>query len=134
MWLRIFCFDPEDPPPGPGTVPPVFGRKPKPPHPVEPLSEEGAAGDGADQPLFDIVLNSAGATPWAVVDAISTGSVPTRDFVNTKEAKALVDSAPTTIAERIDGLQSQRLKIALEAAGADFRIAPHGADQGAEPG
>jgi large subunit ribosomal protein L7/L12 len=126
--LGIFSFELEDLPPEPGTVPPVFGRKPKQPHPVQPLGDEGVAGDGADQPLFDIVLNSAGATPWAVAEAISTGSVPTRDFVNTKEAKALVDSAPTTIAEGVDKLLSQRLKVALEAAGADFRITPHGAD------
>jgi ribosomal protein L7/L12 len=76
---------------------------------------------------FDVVLNAAGATPWEVVQAISSASVPTRDFVNSKEAKAIVDAAPTTIAAGVDDLQAKRLKVALEAAGADFKIVPSGA-------
>ncbi len=107
------------------TLPPMFGREPKQPDETRIVGDAGGEGDGAGVELFDIRLNSAGDTPWAVVDAISTGSVPTRSFVNTKQAKALVDKAPTTVAERVDSLQVQRLKVAFEAAGADFQVVPH---------
>ncbi len=110
----------------PGTFPPMFGRKPKQPEQTRIVGDAGTA-DGPAQDLFDITLNSAGDTPWAVAQAISTGSIPTRDNISVKQAKALIDRAPTTIAERVDSPQAQRLKVALEAAGAEFQIVPHGA-------
>lgn len=35
------------------------------------------------------------------------------------------DQAPITIAERVDDQQAKRLKIGLEASGADFQIIEH---------
>ncbi len=76
----------------------------------------GGAGDGAaaeEQTEFTVVLKEAGASKLAVVKAVKelTG-------VGLKEAKDVVDSAPSNIKEGVSKDEAEGLKKALEEAGA----------------
>lgn len=77
-----------------------------------------AAGGGADaaaeeQTEFTVVLKDAGASKLAVVKAVKelTG-------LGLKEAKDLVDGAPSNIKEAVSKDEAEGLKKALEEAGA----------------
>jgi len=78
-----------------------------------------AAGGGADAPAaeeqteFTVVLKEAGASKLAVVKAVKelTG-------LGLKEAKDLVDAAPSNIKEGITKDEAEGLKKSLEEAGA----------------
>lgn len=76
-----------------------------------------AAGGGesadAEQTEFTVVLKDAGASKLGVVKAVKelTG-------LGLKEAKDLVDSAPTNVKEAISKDEAEGLKKALEEAGA----------------
>lgn len=81
-----------------------------------------AGGDGAgaaaeEKTAFDVVLNSAGSAKLQVVkavkDALGLGLV---------EAKQLVDAAPTTVKEGLPKDEAEKLKAALEAAGAQVEL------------
>ena len=74
------------------------------------------AGDGAaaeEQTEFTVVLKEAGASKLAVVKAVKelTG-------LGLKEAKDLVDGAPSNIKEGITKAEAEGLKKSLEEAGA----------------
>lgn len=76
----------------------------------------GGAGDGAaseEQTEFTVVLKEAGASKLAVVKAVKelTG-------LGLKEAKDLVDGAPSNIKEGITKAEAEGLKKSLEEAGA----------------
>ena len=80
----------------------------------------GAAGGGeaaAEQTEFDIMLNSAGAAKLAVVKEVKNLL-----GVGLKEAKELVDSAPSAIKEGVDKAEAESIKAALEAAGAEVEL------------
>ncbi len=72
---------------------------------------EGAA--AAEQTEFTVVLKEAGASKLAVVKAVKelTG-------LGLKEAKDLVDAAPTNVKEGVSKDEAEGLKKALEEAGA----------------
>mgnify|MGYP000038272116 CR=1 FL=1 len=72
-----------------------------------------AAGGGDEQTEFTVVLKEAGASKLAVVKAVKelTG-------VGLKDAKDLVDSAPTNIKEGVSKDEAEGLKNSLEEAGA----------------
>ena len=76
-----------------------------------------SAGPGADaveeQTEFTVVLKEAGASKLAVVKAVKelTG-------LGLKEAKDLVDSAPSNIKEGVSKAEAEGLKKSLEEAGA----------------
>jgi large subunit ribosomal protein L7/L12 len=72
---------------------------------------EGAA--AAEQTEFTVVLKDAGASKLGVVKAVKelTG-------LGLKEAKDLVDAAPTNIKEGVSKDEAEGLKKALEEAGA----------------
>src|SRR5690606_31416005 len=76
-----------------------------------------AAGDGgaaaAEQTEFTVVLKDAGASKLGVVKAVKelTG-------LGLKEAKDLVDAAPTNVKEGVSKDEAEGLKKALEEAGA----------------
>ncbi len=79
-----------------------------------------AAGDGAaeaEKTDFDVVLNSAGAQKLQIVKLVKelTG-------LGLKEAKALVDGAPTPIKEGIPKDEANALKTQLEEAGAEVEL------------
>ncbi|GIV31866.1 MAG: 50S ribosomal protein L7/L12 [Saprospiraceae bacterium] len=78
---------------------------------------DGAGAAAEEKTAFDVVLNSAGAAKLQVVkavkDALGLGLV---------EAKQLVDAAPTTIKEGLPKDEAEKLKAALEAAGAQVEL------------
>ncbi len=78
----------------------------------------GAGGDaGAEKTEFDVVLNSAGGAKLQVVKEVKTLM-----GVGLKEAKDLVDSAPATLKEGLSKDEAEKMKAALEAAGADVEL------------
>jgi large subunit ribosomal protein L7/L12 len=84
-----------------------------------PVMVAGAAGEEAaeEQTSFDVILNSPGAAKLKVVKAVKelTG-------LGLKEAKDLVDSAPSPIKEGIAKDEAEGLKKTLEEAGAEIEI------------
>ena len=73
----------------------------------------GDAGAAAEQSEFTVVLKEAGASKLGVVKAVKelTG-------LGLKEAKDLVDAAPTNVKEGVSKDEAEGLKKALEEAGA----------------
>jgi len=73
----------------------------------------GDAGAGSEQSEFTVVLKEAGASKLGVVKAVKelTG-------LGLKEAKDLVDAAPSNIKEGVSKDEAEGLKKALEEAGA----------------
>ncbi len=77
----------------------------------------GAEGAAAEQTEFNVVLNSAGGSKLQVVKAVKelTG-------LGLKEAKALVDAAPTNIKEGVAKDEAETMKAKLEEVGADIEL------------
>ena len=80
-----------------------------------------AAGGGDDaaeaQTEFDVILKAAGASKLAVVKLVKelTG-------LGLKEAKGLVDEAPSPIKEAVSKDEAEALKASLEEAGAEVEL------------
>ena len=80
----------------------------------------GAAGGGdaaEEQTEFDVVLKAAGGSKLAVVKLVKelTG-------LGLKDAKGLVDEAPSTIKEGVSKDEAEGLKSSLEEAGAEVEL------------
>ncbi len=77
----------------------------------------GAAGGGDEKSEYDVVLSSAGGSKLAVVKLV-------KDLTGTglKEAKELVDGAPSTIKEGVPKDEAEALKKQLEEAGAEVEL------------
>ena len=81
----------------------------------------GAAAGGADvaeeKTEFDVILKAAGASKLAVVKLVKelTG-------LGLKEAKELVDGAPSPIKEGVSKDEAEGLKSSLEEAGAEVEV------------
>jgi large subunit ribosomal protein L7/L12 len=78
----------------------------------------GGADDAADeQTEFDVILTAAGASKLAVVKLVKelTG-------LGLKEAKGLVDDAPSAIKEAVSKDEAEGLKTSLEEAGAEVEV------------
>lgn len=82
-----------------------------------PAGDGGGAAAAAEKTEFDVILNSAGAQKLQVVkavkDALGLGLV---------EAKGLVDGAPCAVKEGLPKDEAEKLKAALEAAGAQVEL------------
>ena len=78
---------------------------------------EPAAAAAEEKTSFDVVLKSAGASKLAVVKLVKelTGQ-------GLKEAKELVDGAPSTIKEGLAKADAEGLKKQLEEAGAEVEL------------
>ena len=76
----------------------------------------GAAAE-AEQTEFDVVLTSAGQAKLNVIKVVKTEL-----GLGLKEAKDLVDGAPSTLKEKISKAEAEALKAALEDAGAEVEI------------
>jgi large subunit ribosomal protein L7/L12 len=80
-----------------------------------------AAGGGADaaeeKTEFDVILTAAGGSKLAVVKLVKelTG-------LGLKEAKGLVDEAPSAIKEGVSKDEAEGLKTSLEEAGAEVEL------------
>jgi large subunit ribosomal protein L7/L12 len=79
----------------------------------------GAAGGDAaeEQTEFDVILKAAGGSKLAVVKLVKelTG-------LGLKEAKGLVDDAPSAVKEGITKDEAEALKASLEEAGAEVEV------------
>jgi large subunit ribosomal protein L7/L12 len=78
-----------------------------------------AAGEAAaaEQTEFDVIMTSFGAAKLAVVKAVKSEL-----GVGLKEAKDLVDAVPATLKEKVSKDDAEKLRAALEEAGASVEI------------
>ena len=78
-----------------------------------------AAGAAAEEEksAFDVVLKSAGASKLQVVKAVKEAC-----GLGLKEAKELVDGAPSTLKEGLSKDEAENLKKTIEAAGAKVEL------------
>ena len=76
-----------------------------------------AAAAAEEKTSFDVVLKSAGAAKLAVVKAVKELA-----GLGLKEAKELVDGAPSTIKEGLAKAEAEGLKKQLEEAGAEVEL------------
>lgn len=77
-----------------------------------------AAAPAEEKTSFDVVLKSAGAAKLQVVKAVKEAC-----GLGLKEAKDLVDGAPSKLKEGVGKEEAEALKKALEDAGAEVEIA-----------
>ncbi len=95
-------------------------------HGIEPaaaavaVAAGGAAGGGEaaeEKTEFDVILKAAGGSKLAVVKLVKelTG-------LGLKEAKEMVDNAPTTLKEGVAKDEAEGLKSSLEEAGAEVEV------------
>lgn len=77
----------------------------------------GGEGEAEEKTEFDVVLKSAGSSKLKVVKAVKelTG-------VGLKEAKEIVDGAPSNIKEGVAKDEAEGLKKSLEEAGAEVEL------------
>ena len=78
----------------------------------------GGAEAAEDKTSFDVVLKSAGAAKLQVVKAVKE-----QCGLGLKEAKELVDGAPSKVKEGVAKEEAEALKKALEEAGAEVELA-----------
>ena len=78
---------------------------------------EGGGDAAEEQTEFDVILKAAGASKLAVVKLVKelTG-------LGLKDAKGLVDSAPSAIKEGVSKDEAEGLKSSLEEAGAEVEL------------
>jgi large subunit ribosomal protein L7/L12 len=78
----------------------------------------GEGGDAAaEQTEFDVVLESAGGSKLKVVKEVKNLL-----GIGLKDAKDMVDGAPATIKEGVDKDEAEKIKAALEEAGATVEL------------
>ena len=82
-----------------------------------PAGGDGAAAAAAEQTEFTVTLSSAGAEKLKVVKEVKNLL-----GLGLKEAKDLVDAAPSVIKEGASKEEAESLKSALEAAGASVEL------------
>lgn len=78
----------------------------------------GAAAPAEEQTEFDVVLKAAGAKKIQVIKAVRS----MRSDLGLKEAKAVVDDAPSAILEGVSKEEAEEAKAKLEAEGAEVEI------------
>ena len=84
---------------------------------IEPAAVAGGGEAVEEKTEFDVILKAAGASKLAVVKLVKdlTGA-------GLKEAKDMVDGAPTAIKEGISKDEAEALKKQLEEAGAEVEL------------
>jgi len=77
----------------------------------------GAAAEVVEQTEFDVILTSGGAAKLKVEKEV-------KNLLNLglKEAKELVDGAPATVATGVSKEEAEKIKAALEEAGASIEV------------
>lgn len=78
----------------------------------------GAAAAAEEKTSFDVVLKSAGAAKLQVIKAVKEHC-----GLGLKEAKDIVDGAPSKVKEGVAKEEAEALKKALEEAGAEVELA-----------
>ncbi|MBR6482666.1 MAG: 50S ribosomal protein L7/L12 [Bacteroidaceae bacterium] len=82
------------------------------------VAAEGGAAAAEEKTSFDVILKNAGAAKLQVVKAVKESC-----GLGLKEAKDLVDGAPSKLKEGVAKEEAEALKKALEEAGAEVEIA-----------
>lgn len=82
-----------------------------------PAAGGGDAGDAVEQTEFDVILTSGGAAKLKVVKEVKNLL-----GLGLKEAKEMVDGAPSTIKEKVAKEEAEKIKAALEEAGASVEL------------
>ena len=77
----------------------------------------GAAAAAEEKSSFDVVMKEAGANKLQVVKAVKEAC-----GLGLKEAKDLVDGAPSTLKEGLSKDEAENLKKSIEAAGAVIEL------------
>ena len=77
----------------------------------------GGAAAAEEKTAFDVVLKSAGAQKLAVVKAVKEAC-----GLGLKEAKDLVDAAPSVLKEGLPKAEAESLKKTIEESGAEVEI------------
>ncbi|MCD8266411.1 MAG: 50S ribosomal protein L7/L12 [Prevotellaceae bacterium] len=77
----------------------------------------GAETQAEEKTEFDVVLKAAGASKLQVVKAVKEAC-----GLGLKEAKELVDGAPSTLKEALPKADAEALKKTLEAVGAEVEL------------
>ena len=77
----------------------------------------GAAEAAAEKTEFDVVLKEVGANKLQVVKAVKEAC-----GLGLKEAKDLVDGAPSTIKEGLSKAEAESLKKTIEESGAEIEL------------
>ena len=86
--------------------------------PVAVVAGGAAAGAAAEEKTdFDVVLKDAGAAKLKVVKVVKNAT-----GLGLKEAKDLVDGAPSTVKEGLPKEEAEKLKAELEEAGATVEL------------
>jgi large subunit ribosomal protein L7/L12 len=82
-----------------------------------PAGGDGAAGGGQEQTEFNVILKSAGDKKINVIKEVRgiTG-------LGLKEAKEMVDGAPSTVKEQVSKDEAEDIKAKLEGAGAEVEL------------
>ncbi|MHC4393326.1 MAG: 50S ribosomal protein L7/L12 [Planctomycetota bacterium] len=78
----------------------------------------GAADEVVEKTAFDVILKAPGGTKIQVIKIVRSAT-----SLGLKEAKGLVDKAPTKIKEGLSKADAEKLKADLEAAGATVELA-----------
>ncbi|KGN67575.1 50S ribosomal protein L7/L12 [Porphyromonas sp. COT-239 OH1446] len=81
------------------------------------VAAAGEAAQEEEKTSFDVILKSAGAAKLQVVKAVKEHC-----GLGLKEAKDLVDAAPSAIKEGVDKATAEAVKKALEEAGAEVEL------------
>ena len=77
----------------------------------------GAAEAAAEKTEFDVILKSVGANKLQVVKAVKEAC-----GLGLKEAKGLVDGAPSTLKEALPKAEAESLKKTIEESGAEVEL------------
>ena len=81
------------------------------------VAAPAAAAAEAEQTQFDVILKNAGQAKLNVIKVVKTEL-----GLGLKEAKDIVDGAPSTLKEKVSKAEAEALKAALEEAGAEVEI------------
>ena len=83
-----------------------------------PTGAAGAAAEAEEEPTeFDVILKDFGSQKIGVIKIVKD-----QTGLGLKEAKDLVDKAPSTIKEKVSKEDAAKLKAALEEAGATVEV------------
>ena len=95
----------------------VYGIKPAAAAVVVAADGGNGAAAEAEQTEFDVILKSAGAAKLQVIKVVKEAL-----GLGLKEAKDIVDGAPSTVKEKVSKAEAEQLKATLEEAGAEVEL------------
>lgn len=95
----------------------VYGIKPAAAAVVVAADGGNGAAAEAEQTEFDVILKAAGTAKLQVIKVVKEAL-----GLGLKEAKDIVDGAPSTVKEKISKAEAEQLKATLEEAGAEVEL------------